>query len=237
MSDERQGLWRFQGLPPKYTVRRLDGSIPAWPSFVLGARDPAAAVALRAYADAATRLNYPPAVARDALTLADQFDAYRATHGASSPDPAPDPNQLLAALSLGMAGAAPLPPPPPGFAFAPTLPQGATVPAVMIPQPSPPPPPLPPPFRPTAAELARLPDPPLAPADVLARLVWFRVDAEVWLDEDGAPLAKGEPPGLAWNAVPPTAFVYEAQTGRYFDKRQRLLATLPDAKRQVVLPV
>jgi len=40
----------------KFLVVRRDGSIPAWPHFVIGARDPAAPVALRAYADAAERL-------------------------------------------------------------------------------------------------------------------------------------------------------------------------------------
>jgi len=35
----------------KYLVKRRDGSVPPWPSFVLGGSDPHAAVALRAYAD------------------------------------------------------------------------------------------------------------------------------------------------------------------------------------------
>ena len=37
-------------LTAKYLVVRRDGSIPKWPAFVLGARDPCALFALRAYA-------------------------------------------------------------------------------------------------------------------------------------------------------------------------------------------
>ena len=39
---------------------RRDGTIPTWPYFVMGARDPAAAWALFAYGDQAERLNFDP---------------------------------------------------------------------------------------------------------------------------------------------------------------------------------
>ncbi len=48
------GLFRDNPETPegKYLVRRRDSTIPQWPSFVLGAADPFAEVAIRAYAEA-----------------------------------------------------------------------------------------------------------------------------------------------------------------------------------------
>ena len=55
MSDKKPltGLFRDNPATPegKYLVKRRDGTVVEWPSFVLGARDPHAAAALRAYAD------------------------------------------------------------------------------------------------------------------------------------------------------------------------------------------
>lgn len=49
------GLWRKNPETPegKYLIKRRDGTVPEWPSLVLGAKDPAAPAAINAYADAA----------------------------------------------------------------------------------------------------------------------------------------------------------------------------------------
>lgn len=73
----------------KFLVVRRDGSIPAWPHFVLGARDPAAPPTLRAYADAHERLGADPEYVASVRRLADEFEAYRASEGAGDPEAAP----------------------------------------------------------------------------------------------------------------------------------------------------
>jgi hypothetical protein len=73
----------------KFLIVRRDGSMPAWPSFVLGARDAAAPIALRAYADAAASLGYDTEYVASIRELADDFDRYRAEHGDGDPDAAP----------------------------------------------------------------------------------------------------------------------------------------------------
>lgn len=75
---------------PKYLILRQDGSQPEWPGFVLGAPDPAAAIALRAYADACEKQGRDPRYVEDVRALAQTFDAYREEHGASKPDAVPD---------------------------------------------------------------------------------------------------------------------------------------------------
>jgi hypothetical protein len=70
----------------KYLVKRRDGTVVEWPNFVLGARDPHAPAALRAYADSIAadpdcHPDFPDRLRR----LADEFDAYRAAHGAGDP--------------------------------------------------------------------------------------------------------------------------------------------------------
>jgi hypothetical protein len=70
----------------KYLVKRRDGTVVEWPSFVLGARDPHAAAALRAYADSIAQdpdvhPDFPARLRR----LADEFDEYRRTHGQGDP--------------------------------------------------------------------------------------------------------------------------------------------------------
>lgn len=93
-----RGLFRDNPETPegKYLVCRRDGSVVEWPSFVLGARDPMAAAALRAYAAHGMRILYddPAQAERLGLTreflirifaLADEFDAYRAQHGEGDP--------------------------------------------------------------------------------------------------------------------------------------------------------
>ena len=88
----------------KYLVQRRDGTIPTWPSFVLGARDLAAPAALRAYADECDRLNARELLRQvgsgygsktqalvdveyidDIRNLAKEFEAYRDENGPSVP--------------------------------------------------------------------------------------------------------------------------------------------------------
>lgn len=82
------GLWRYNPETPegKYLVTRRDGTIPEWPHFVLGAKDPATPGALRAYAYHARLHGMNHEYCEDVLRLADQFDEYRRTHGAGDPD-------------------------------------------------------------------------------------------------------------------------------------------------------
>ena len=93
------GLFRDQpGTPEgKYLVKRRDGTVVEWPSFVLGARDPHAAVALRAYAnsveDEILALGKEEALKRGITeewvfalrSFADEFAAYRLLHGDGDP--------------------------------------------------------------------------------------------------------------------------------------------------------
>lgn len=70
----------------KYLIKRRDGSVVEWPSFVLGARDRHSVVALRAYADSiATDPDCHPDLPASIRRLADEFDAYRAEHGDGDP--------------------------------------------------------------------------------------------------------------------------------------------------------
>jgi hypothetical protein len=80
-------LWRDDPKTPegKYLVKRRDGSVPEWPNFVLGARDPAAPAALRAYANAAWVLGMPAGYIAGVRKLADEFEAYRLQYGAGDP--------------------------------------------------------------------------------------------------------------------------------------------------------
>src|SRR5687768_6665308 len=81
-------LWRKNPETPegKYLVKRRDGSVVEWPSFVLGARDPASPAALMAYADAAEKEGYDPEFVRDVRNLADEFEQYRMGMGTGDPD-------------------------------------------------------------------------------------------------------------------------------------------------------
>lgn len=82
------GLWRKNPDTPegKYLVQRRDGTVPEWPNFVLGAKDPAAPAALRAYASAAEDAGLDPGYCRDVRNLAHAFENYRARHGSGDPD-------------------------------------------------------------------------------------------------------------------------------------------------------
>jgi len=91
MAKATMGLWRKNGIPGgKYLVKRRDGSIPAWPLFVLGARDPDAAIALRAYAEACELRNRDPEYVLNVRQLANEFDAYRKENGDGNPDAPPE---------------------------------------------------------------------------------------------------------------------------------------------------
>ena len=68
---------------------RRDGTVPAWPHFVLGARDPASPAALRAYADAAEKGGSDPEYCASIRELASDFEAYRAAEGDGDADAAP----------------------------------------------------------------------------------------------------------------------------------------------------
>ena len=83
-----RGLWRDNPETPqgKYLVKRRDGTVPEWPSFVLGARDPAASAALMAYADAASSLGMNAGFVLAVRRLAVEFRDYRAKHGDGDPD-------------------------------------------------------------------------------------------------------------------------------------------------------
>ncbi len=73
----------------KFLVTRRDGTVPEWPWFVLGARDPAAPAALRAYADAADAHGMDPEYTADLRELAVAFERFREDHGTGDPDAAP----------------------------------------------------------------------------------------------------------------------------------------------------
>ena len=73
----------------KFLVVRRDGSIPAWPHFVMGARDPAVPYALQAYADKAFELGMDPEYVASVRELADDFVKYRQSEGEGDADAAP----------------------------------------------------------------------------------------------------------------------------------------------------
>jgi hypothetical protein len=88
MEKPASGLWRRNPETPegKYLVKRRDGTIPEWPSFVLGAKDPAAPVALKAYADECERLGMNSQYVKELRDLAFEFQAYRIHYGSGDPD-------------------------------------------------------------------------------------------------------------------------------------------------------
>lgn len=84
----------------KFLVVRRDGSVPHWPHFVIGARDPAAPEALRAYAGICERLGYEAEYVASIKELADDFYSYRMLHGDGDPEASPhrvdDPDVIRA---------------------------------------------------------------------------------------------------------------------------------------------
>lgn len=99
-------LWRkiknFAGC--KFLVVRRDGTIPHWPYFVLGARDPAAPTALRCYADVASQNGCDPEYCQSIRELADDFERYRFEQGPGDPDAPPHRVDNPAVISAMMGG-------------------------------------------------------------------------------------------------------------------------------------
>jgi hypothetical protein len=85
------GLWRYGDKAPegKYLVLRRDGTVPEWPNFVIGAKDPAAVAALLAYAKEAEARGFDAAYVADVRRLANEFYAYRVKNGEGDPDAPP----------------------------------------------------------------------------------------------------------------------------------------------------
>lgn len=92
------GLFRDNPRTPegKYLVKRRDGTVPPWPSFVLAGPDPVAVEALLAYCQQvcyllvcrpgeAARLGFTPEYARSLDRWVSEYDGYRMAHGASDP--------------------------------------------------------------------------------------------------------------------------------------------------------
>ena len=85
------GLWRDNPETPegKYLVKRRDGTVVEWPNFTIGARDPCAPAALRAYAAAAILNGMTHGYADAVRRLADEFERYRSVKGDGDPDRGP----------------------------------------------------------------------------------------------------------------------------------------------------
>jgi hypothetical protein len=88
----------------KYLVVRRDGSVPKWPKFVLGARDPAAPAALRAYVAQAEKLGMDAKYVSTVHEMADAFERYRAEEGPGDPDAPPLERSDDAAVVEAMGG-------------------------------------------------------------------------------------------------------------------------------------
>jgi hypothetical protein len=73
----------------KFLVVRRDGTVPHWLHFVLGARDPAAPYALRAYAHECARQGLDPEYVESIKELATDFERYNDAHGDGDPDAPP----------------------------------------------------------------------------------------------------------------------------------------------------
>lgn len=90
----------------KFLVLRRDGSIPTWTWFVLGARDPHAPTALRAYADSIMNTNCDNdalrAYAIDVIALAHKLDLERTSTGDGDGDPEAGPHRKDNPLVLDM---------------------------------------------------------------------------------------------------------------------------------------
>lgn len=96
-------------------VLRRDGTVPEWEWFILGARDPLAAVAIRAYADAAEAEGWDPQYVADLREMAEKWlkglvgnalnrgDPDAPPHRKDDPDTLNFP-QSLAEYNLGLRG-------------------------------------------------------------------------------------------------------------------------------------
>lgn len=93
MSEKKilKGLFRDNPETPegKYLVKRRDGTVVEWPSFVLGARDPDAADTLRDYANRKEARGCDPEWIASIRRFADEYDNYRQQHGDGDPEMGP----------------------------------------------------------------------------------------------------------------------------------------------------
>lgn len=112
------GLFRDNPTTPegKYLIKRRDGTVPPWPSFVLGGADPIAEVALRAYAlEVARLLTYDPTQAAEMgltpefmhrlMAWANEFAEWRRLHGEGDPGMGPhrvDNPAIVAEMRKGL---------------------------------------------------------------------------------------------------------------------------------------
>lgn len=87
----------------KYLVVRRDGTIPAWPHFVIGGVDPAASAGLRGYAAKAEELGFDPEYVASIRELANDFDGLTGTAKAD-PDAPPHRTDDPYVLELMRAG-------------------------------------------------------------------------------------------------------------------------------------
>lgn len=89
----------------KFLVVRRDGTVPHWPHFVLGARDPAAPAALLVYADTCRGLGMDEAYCASVEELARDFERYRKEQGEGDPWAPPhrkdDPDVIDAMRGVG----------------------------------------------------------------------------------------------------------------------------------------
>jgi hypothetical protein len=88
----------------KFLVVRRDGTVPHWPHFVLGARDPATPEALRAYARECVRLGLDKDFTDSVFELAHDFERYRFEQGQGDADAPPhrkDSSAVLTAMRGG----------------------------------------------------------------------------------------------------------------------------------------
>lgn len=115
MSEKKPltGLTRDNPKTPegKYAVHRRDGTVPPWPSFVLGGADPHAEVALRAYADSMEQAmqagtpNITPEFVAALRRWADTFRQWREEHGEGDPSMGPhrvDDPATIAEMKKGL---------------------------------------------------------------------------------------------------------------------------------------
>jgi hypothetical protein len=89
----------------KFLVVRRDGTVPDWPYLVIGARDPNAPAALRAYADEAERNGIGNQEWWDDIRgQAADFERYRSEHGDGDPEAGPhrpDDPETVARIKAG----------------------------------------------------------------------------------------------------------------------------------------
>ncbi len=107
MKEDLTGLMRDRPDTPegKYLVKRRDGTVVEWPSFVLGGRDPHAVPALLAYANSVENAGGNPGWVAAIRRLAETFNQYREEHGEGDPGKGPhrkDDPATIAEMKKGL---------------------------------------------------------------------------------------------------------------------------------------